>query len=217
MSLSSDLPLGTPPFGLSEDEIDTIVHIACVGASEARADVLVGELEVPITLRVRKAMKRVRKRLGISNLEVHGETEIDNMASPDPQILGRIDITLKFLRQFGDEEDYIAIECKRVGAQQATLNSRYVSEGVVRFVNGQYGAQQGWGFMLGYVLSTPAEAVVAKIDQHLCKTFGADAKLSPAHAHPSALAVHDGALVRASGHPLTVRHLLVDMTVAAPP
>jgi hypothetical protein len=217
MALGPDLPLGAPAFGLSDDEIATIVHVTCLGARAARKDLAVGDLEVPITLRVRKAMKRVRKSLGLTNLEVHGETEIDNMASLDPKILGRIDITLKFLRQFGDEEDYVAIECKRVGAGAAysSLNSRYVSEGVIRFVNGQYAAKQAWGFMLGYVLAEPAASVVSAIDKRLRKIFGPDAKLTSASPHPQALAVLDSALLRVSGAPITVRHLLVDMTPAA--
>jgi hypothetical protein len=139
------------------------------------------------------------------------------MAANDPSLLGRIDITLKFLRQFGDEDDYVAIECKRVGAGSvhSQLNGRYVSEGVVRFVNGQYATGHAWGFMLGYVLALPAEKVVRSIDRRLRKTYGETARLLPAVGHPDALAIHDGALVQESGSPIRLRHILVNMTPAA--
>ena len=55
---------------------------------------------------VRKAMKQKKRELGLTNLEIRGEYEIDDMATTDPMILGRIDIILQFLHQFGDEEAY---------------------------------------------------------------------------------------------------------------
>jgi hypothetical protein len=217
MQLKPDLPIGVPPFALSDDEIDTVVDLICQGVREARAEVTSGLLEVPITIIVRKAMRRMKKVFGLTNLEVRGEHELDDMATNDASLLGRIDITLKFLRQFGDEDDYIAVECKRVGAGTAysRLNVRYVSEGVVRFVNGQYATGHAWGFMLGYVLALPAEEVVRSIDHRLRKTYGESAKLISAADHPDALSIHDGALAQHSGSAIRLRHILVDMTPAS--
>jgi len=217
MRLAPDLPIGEPPFGLSDDEIETVVDLTCQGAREARAEVTSGLLEVPITIMVRKAMRRVKMQRGLTNIEVRGEHEIDNMAVNDSSLLGRIDITLKFLRQFGDEEDYVAIECKRVGAggTYSQLNRRYVSEGVVRFVNGQYATGHAWGFMLGYVLALPAEKAMKAIDARLRKAYGEAAKMKSAPRHLDALAAGRNALVQDSGTAIQIWHLLVDMTPAA--
>lgn len=217
MLLAPDLPIGEPSFDLSEDEIETVVDLTCQGAREARAYVTSGLLEVPITVIVRKAMRRVKNRLGLSNIEVRGEQEVDNMAANDPSLLGRIDITLKFLRQFGDENDYVAIECKRVGAgaKYSRLNGCYVSEGVVRFVNGQYATGHAWGFMLGYVLEIPADKAMKSIDARLRKEYGEAAKLSPAADHSDALAVGESALFQVLGSAIRIRHIFVDMTTAA--
>ncbi len=217
MHLTLDLPIGVPSFDLSEDEIETVIDVACQGAREARAHLTPGLLEVPITIIVRKAMRRVKKRLGLTNLEIRGEDERENMAANDPSLLGRIDITLKFQRQFGDEDDYVAVECKRVGAgsNYSQLNGRYVSEGVACFVNEQYAAGHAWGFMLGYVLALPVEKVVKTIDTRICKDYGGDAKLSPRACHKDALAIQVGPLAQKSGNTIRLCHLFVDMTPAA--
>ncbi|WP_375743257.1 hypothetical protein NR800_33430 [Corallococcus interemptor] len=159
----------------------------------------------------------MKKQLGLTNLEVRGEHELEDMSTNDSSLLGRIDITLKFGRQFGDEDDYIAIECKRVGAGGAysVLNGRYVSEGVARFVNGQYAVGHAWGFMLGYVLSLPVDQVVDTIGTRLCKDYGKDAELIPRVCHQDALIIKVGRLVQQSGHIIGLCHLFVDMTPAA--
>ena len=68
MQLAPDLPIGEPPFGLSDDEIETVVDLTCQGAREARAEVTSGLLEVPITIVVRKAMRRIKGQLGLTNI-----------------------------------------------------------------------------------------------------------------------------------------------------
>lgn len=213
--LTPDLPFGQPAFALSADQIATVLDLICRGAQDARADVKLGMLEVPTTMIVRKAMRRVKKRLELTNLEIRGEHELENMATKDAAILARIDITLKFLHQFGDEDAYVAIECKRVGAKLSTLNSSYVTNGVDRFVTGQYAAGHEWGFMLGYVLALPAEDVVTSVDDRLRKTYGDGAKLTREAAHAMSLAILEGTLSQKGGHPIRLKHIFVNMTPAA--
>jgi hypothetical protein len=214
--LTPDRPYGNPAFALSSDEIDTVLDLVCRGAEEARAHVTPGMLEVPTTIVVRKAMRRVKRALGLTNLQVRGEQEIDDMATTDPAILGRIDITLQFLHQFGDKDAFVAVECKRVRAGDAGLNASYVTQGVERFASGKYAAGHAWGFMMGYVLALPVDDIIAVIDQRIRKTYGDAAALSPADAHRQALRVAENSLMQA-GHPrIRLRHVFVDMLVAAP-
>jgi hypothetical protein len=173
-------------------------------------------LEVPTTIVVRKAMRRVKRTLGITNLQIRGEQEIDDMATADPAILGRIDITLQFLHQFGDEDAFVAVECKRVRAGDTGLSTSYVTQGVERFASGKYAAGHAWGFMLGYVLALPIDDIVVTIDQRVRKTYGEAAALSSAQAHPQALRVMENGLIQAGHHPIRLRHIFVDMLAAAP-
>ena len=189
MQLAPDPPIGRPSFALSSDQIATVLDLTCRAAHEARADVTAGMLEVPITIIVRKAMRRIKKALGLTNLQIRGEHELEDMAARDATLLGRIDVTLQFLHQFSDEDAYVAVECKRVGAGRHQLNARYVSEGVHRFASEQYAAGHQWGFMLGYVLVLPPEKPISSIDRRIQKTYGKTSKLTVATGHPNALAV----------------------------
>ena len=213
--LTPDLPYGSPAFALSDDQIATVLDLVCRGADEARANITPGMLEVPTTIVVRKAMRRVKKALGFTNLQVRGEHELDDMSTTDPSILGRIDITLQFLHQFGDEDAYVAVECKRVRAGDASLNGSYVTHGVHRFVTGKYAAGHEWGFMLGYVLGVPVEDVVSFVDARLRKVYGDSAALAPDPLHPASLAVLESAVVQSGHHTIRLKHVFVDMLASA--
>lgn len=214
--LTPDVPFGLPPFALSEDQIATVVDLVCQGCNAARPDVTPGMLEVPTTIVVRKAMRRIKKTLGLTNLQIRGEVALEDMATNDPALLGRIDITLQFLHQFGDEDAYVAVECKRVRAGDSSLNGSYVAKGVDRFVTSQYAAGHDWGFMLGYVLALPASHVVDAIDARIRKTYGEAAGLTPETTHALSLAVLEGALLQSSSHTIHLKHIFVDMLPAAP-
>jgi hypothetical protein len=123
---------------------------------------------------------------------------------------------LKFSHQFGIEDAYVAIECKRVGLGMATLNGRYVSEGVDRFVTGKYAGGHEWGFMLGYVLVLPVEKPIESISTRIVRDYPGATTLSALPTHPKALAVLEGALVlvQAGGHDIKLRHIFVDMVPA---
>ena len=178
-------------------------------------DVTPGMHEVKITIIVRKAIRRIKKRLNLTNLQVRGEHELEDMATRDPSILGRIDITFQFLHQFGNEDAYVAIECKRVGATYTSLHANYVSKGVDRFVTGKYAAGHDWGFMLGYVITLPVDDVVKFIENRMCNTYGDEANLSPDNTHFLALAVLNGRLIQKDNHIIRLKHIFVDMTPAA--
>lgn len=214
--LTPDVPFGLPAFALSDDQIATVVDLVCRGCAAARPDVTPGMLEVPTTIVVRKAMRRVKKTLGLTNLQVRGEVELEDMATNDPALLGRIDITLQFLHQFGDEDAYVAVECKRVRAGDSTLNGSYVAKGVDRFVTSQYAANHDWGFMLGYVLALPASDVVDAVDARIRRKYGEAAGLTPETAHALSLAVLEGALTQNDSHTIRLKHIFVDMIPAAP-
>jgi len=208
--------VGRPSFELSEDQLATVVDLLCCGAANARSVVTTGMLEVPITIQVRKEVLRLKKQLEITNLQIVGEFELLDMSTDDPEVLGRIDIILQFLHQFGDEEAYLAVECKRVAPGETTLNLRYVSQGVNRFVIGQYAAGHHWGMMLGYVLKVPSADLVTEIDARIRGSYGEAARLHIATDHPQALSLHTCTLSQgSSGHTIRLMHIFVDMTPAA--
>lgn len=216
MRLLPDIPEGRPSFRLSADEVDTVIDLLCKAASEARMVVTDGMLEVPMTVHMRKRMRRLKSALGLTNLEIIGEFELLDLSNVDPEVLGRIDVVLRFLHQFGDEEAYLGVECKRVGSGDSALNHRYVAEGVNRFATGKYGAGHHWGVMLGYVIKLPAATLVADIDNRIRKAYGEDSRLESLSPHGNSLDMKTGRLPQGSGgHIIRLIHIFVDMTPAS--
>jgi hypothetical protein len=172
-------------------------------------------LEVPITIQVRKAVLRLKRQRGLTNLQLAGEFELLDLNTDDPEVLGRIDIIFQFLHQFGDEDAYLGIECKRVSPGDASLNRRYVVQGVARFVSGQYAAGHHWGMMLGYVLKCPLADLITEIDRNVRRHYGDGAKFVGVETHPRALSLHESTLGQGtSGHTIRLMHIFVDMTSA---
>jgi len=215
MQLTPDSPIGQPSFKLSADQRATVIDLVCKASQAGRNSVKSGTLEVPINIIVRKAMRAQKKTLGLTNLQIRGEHELEDMAKSDASLLGRIDISLQFLHQFGNEDAYVAVECKRVAAGKSDLNTKYVTQGVSRFTNGKYSSGHEWGFMLGYVLALPVLEVTTAVDKRIRTDYGESAKLSALACHPQALAMLDGSLKQTNGHVIKLNHIFVDMLPAA--
>lgn len=115
------------------------------------------EREVPITRRFKHVLKQ-EKDYRMLPLRIEREPAEDDPLTGDE--LGRID--LKFNpADSALEEVYFAFECKRLyplvsGAARA-LGSEYVSEGMMRFVEGRYASRMQNGGMIGYVLDGTSE------------------------------------------------------------
>lgn len=218
MRLSLDAPVGKPSLSLRQDQIDTAADLLCQGATDARKLVHSEMHEVPISQLVIKSMRRLKKGLRLSNLEVTSEYELLDLDEENPEIKGRIDITFKFAHQFGDEDAYLAVECKRVSPNQTSWSGKYVTQGVDRFAEGQYSDGHYWGMMLGYVLHTPMGDLVDKISNRILLKYGVDAKLQPCPAHPNSLCMRVGAIPQGNqGHKIRLLHIFVDMTYRSVP
>lgn len=205
---------GNPALELREDEIETVVELICRGCHEARGQVTRGMSEPNITRVVRKSMIRAKRALGTPHVQIQGEFELDDMDTSDPRILGRVDMTLRFRHQFGDEGAYVAVECKRVAAGDSRLNGLYITEGVSRFASGKYSRGHTWAFMLGYVIALPAGDIVDFINAKISGTYGVGAELRPARHHPWSLAIRQSELSQGGGHVIRLMHVFVDMCAA---
>jgi hypothetical protein len=100
------------------------------------------------------------------------EPEVGTLASPDSvEPEGRIDI--KIIYSF-DEEEYFGMECKRVSSRTTgkdrELAKKYITEGIVRFVNGIYCPRHGCAAMLGFVIDGNTKGCVERICNRLEQT-----------------------------------------------
>jgi hypothetical protein len=123
--------------------------------------------EVPITQRFKHSLKQAKD---FQRLPIRIERE---PAEDDPltgEELGRID--LKFLPAVSAREEvYFAFECKRLNViangTRRTLAAEYVTQGMMRFVAGQYASSVHNGGMIGYVLDGKGDEAITSVDQNV--------------------------------------------------
>jgi hypothetical protein len=116
--------------------------------------------EVPIT---KKFCVHLRSRKDRSGDFFRIDCEVTLLDSVGEDT-GRID--LMFSRGY-DENVYFSLECKRLRVNQLSgfrsLAGEYVSEGMLRYFNGQYATGLDKGGMLGYVMDGDIEGAIADV------------------------------------------------------
>jgi hypothetical protein len=125
------------------------------------------ELEVPITRRFKRALKQAKD---YRKLPVRIEREATEDDPDTGKERGRID--LKFLPAVSAREEvYFAFECKRLNAvedrHRRTLAPEYVTDGMMRFVTGQYAATMLHGGMIGYVLDGRCADAIRLVERNI--------------------------------------------------
>lgn len=124
-------------------------------------------LENHITGCLCRAMRQEKKlRPG---LKIRIESEVGTFSTPESiEPEGRIDI--KIFYNWIDTE-YFGIECKRVSSTNPDrdLATKYVKNGVLRFVNGIYGAGHDWGAMLGFVIDQKIDDNITLVKERINK------------------------------------------------
>jgi hypothetical protein len=166
----SDLPrrIGSPSLGLDADAIATILDLLCSGWSAVVAcgEVDGSSMEPDIAGHLVREMLAEKKRRGVTTLRI--EEEVGTRSSPgSPKPEGRIDV--KVIYSF-DEDEYFGIECKRLGGtRRRRLASKYVTEGVLRFVEGKYSPAHAWCAMAGFVIDGLVLEAVELVSDELHK------------------------------------------------
>lgn len=154
---------------LDEIMLETLLPAAwpeCCAALEGRL-----EDEPKVTerlvccLRNHKHGKEFRDRFG----QVPFTIEFERSINPCQEIKGRNDFAL--LDGIGEEECYLAYECKWMGKPDNTGVSEYIGkDGMERFITGKYGGESPAGNMLGYAIVTDT-APITKIEEKLRKAL----------------------------------------------
>lgn len=130
--------------------------------------------EVEITERLRDGMRQARNNKGFRlKLEIKMAVLQGAESRSRPEILtpdGRTDIpifVIEIFAQYGVHDPHAIIECKRIAGSDTNLCRLYVVEGIDRFQTGKYAGNHRVGFMVGYLLSGDAAAVVLGVNRYL--------------------------------------------------
>jgi hypothetical protein len=93
----------------------------------------------------------IRNNLGLTEYLFHPEV-------PESNTTGRTDIRITTSNTFKDTSAYYIIECKRLDNKNLTgktgLNSKYIANGIMRFVEVKYSTYRGLNGMIGFVVET---------------------------------------------------------------
>jgi len=114
-----------------------------------------GEIENKLSVRLfAKLISFPEYRIGPLTVIPLWESPIINFIGDEVEIKGRADIL--FLFPGGGLETYFLVEAKRLfvtpsDGKIVSLTGRYIDDGMMRFVTGQYASKMNTGAMLGYV------------------------------------------------------------------
>ena len=163
---------GEPTTNLPIDIIATVLDITITGWSKVTAnqEVNIKDLEPKIAGCLRRAMKKEKdSRPGLKN-QIRIETEVGTLKSPESiEPEGRIDV--KIIYSF-NEAEYFGMECKRIsstGKENRKLTTKYVKNGVLRFVEEIYSPGHDWGAMLGFVIDQKIDDNIKLVKERMDK------------------------------------------------
>lgn len=132
-------------------------------------------LEDPTTERLCRALRKNRTSASLPFRIDIQMVELDPAAGQDQ---GRMDIA--FSPMIPHEAFYFCLECKRLNVtlrgRRRSLGTEYVTQGMLRFVERQYGDQVRHGGMLGYVLDSRVDLAINKV-QTAIRNYRDDLKI----------------------------------------
>lgn len=136
--------------------------------------------------------------------------------------LGRKDIIFLPTHQTSFEEVYFVFECKRLNAITEsgafkTLASEYVTEGMARFVSGQYARFMDQGGMIGYVLDGRREHAMGLVEKNI-RNKRNDLKMQAPGGFSDSTLRPDNRFIRETSHALSrtfrIHHIFLTRTVS---
>lgn len=136
-----------------------------------------------------------------------------------PLTASRIDIRLISRWEQQWEDVYFTWECKKVSDKRVDprndyLIGRYVSDGVIRFINGAYSLKVGTAGMIGFVLAGDVSNIVNDINHSMLEpsrlqslTTSDHIKLSTARQTP--IPIYESHHLRITAGPISLLHLFL--------
>jgi hypothetical protein len=148
-----------------EDIITTILDITVKAwpgvIASGKVSAQSGEDEISDELRWQMDAEK-RRRNPQPRLRFERETQSD---LPDKgRSIGLIDV---YVIYSFEQNEYFAIECKRLADADSALSRYYVTEGVNRFVIGKYSLGHPFGAMVGYVCAGDCATVAGQLEKRI--------------------------------------------------
>lgn len=213
--------IGTPDkwVGLIDDMVPDILELV-ITTWEEMPPLESDALEDPTTEELCRCLRQNRNSANLPFRIDIQQVELDPTAG---QGQGRMDIV--FSPMVPSEDIYFCLECKRLNVitngKVRAYSNEYVTQGMLRFIRGQYASKVRHGGMLGYVLDGNVSQAIANVRRAIQNNYQAlgmtpqdFAMLSPGEMRSSSVRPSDSS-VRETQHTrqkmprLTIHHIFV--------
>jgi len=158
-------PIGCPSTDFIYGVVATILQLVSIAANRIVKERLVDAKweENKITNQLRQ---KVIEEKNLLNEERDGELSlrIEGEVGTFHTTEGRIDIKVIY---DWDERNYFGIECKRLSGKYKGLDTKYVTDGLMRFITGKYSQGHQWGMMAGYVIDGTCERAIQLVQERI--------------------------------------------------
>jgi hypothetical protein len=117
--------------------------------------------------------KALRQNRNIRDLPVSIQSQMVELDPQQDREIGRLDIVFfpSGLPNTPDESIYFCLECKWLNVikngKKQPLGSKYVQQGMLRFVRGQYAQAVRHGCMVGYVLDGDITSAILNVEKNI--------------------------------------------------
>lgn len=214
---SVDAYLGASTFPIRELYVRSALALLAAGWARLKAKKLVTPYlkEDDITAYLSDEMK-VAQRDSVSDI-INWDPQVGTQSNPEnPLEVLKIDIKFRWVEYPNDNDRYLAAEAKKLRGKGNSLAGKYVDEGIMRFVDAQYGRGHDYGIMMGYVVIPSVSSAIHRVQQAMemrkIKTREYSS-LSPCNSlctHP--YTYHSGHFQNGTKVKMTLVHLLLDLS-----
>lgn len=156
---------GRPPLRLREMYVPAVLRILLDGAEALAADDTVAKSssENHISGVLERHMRRQRMEKGESDVLSWFLRPMIPAVSQVSSELVEPDFMFTWAAYPSGDDSCLMVEAKRLRGSGISLAGGYVTQGVMRFVEGSYGRGHDYGIMIGYVVTPAAETAVNSV------------------------------------------------------
>ena len=208
--------IGTPRLPIGFAFVRSVLDLLATGAANlhAKHSVISGMREDRISQRLNDEMEALHR--GSDSDIVNWSMRPARSPPGRPDDTFEVDFSFHADRYPRDQRWYLGVEAKKLNSSASRLANLYVSQGILRFVTGQYSLSHDHAVMLGYVVAGSIDGAATRVksamDRNAVKTrqlvqFLPDRGV---YAHPyiySSRHLQDGA-----DESFKLVHLLVDLS-----
>ena len=218
LSVDSTTPgaLGRPALPLRELYVPAVLELLLTGAGELQSKHVINSAmsENRISALLDQHMRLTRMTSNTSDIL---SWFMRTMIPEDPERSADL-VEPDFLFTWGPypsrEDPSLVVEAKRLRGDGRSLADFYVTEGVMRFVEGTYGRGHDYGVMMGYVVVAPISSAISRVsiamDRHKQQTQQRSA-FAPNNSLSNDQSTHHSShLQHQTSQCITLVHIFVD-------